>query len=185
MRRFIFGLALLLVISVPSAHAQTPVASVSPVMTQTQVATPTPVVYELPYPGILPNSVLYQLKVLRDRIIGFLIADPLKKSQFDILQADKRVAAASALAAIPGSDPELVISTLSKATNYMVTARESIQLAAKQGVPTGDVTAQFIRSASKHRDVMRGLSASIDSPGLQREIERNQELIGSMQPGSN
>src|SRR5260370_38981843 len=48
--------------------------------------------YQLPYPGILPDNPLYELNALRDRIYGFLISDPLKKSEFDLLQADKRLA---------------------------------------------------------------------------------------------
>src|SRR3989344_1770388 len=47
--------------------------------------------YDLPYPGLLPDHPLYFLKMMRDSAIGFLISDPLKKAEFDLLQADKRL----------------------------------------------------------------------------------------------
>lgn len=71
-----------------------PVAAVSP--TQTVSPTPTTTVeqkveYLLPYPGILPDHPLYFLKALRDKILEALIVDPLRKSEFYLLQADKRL----------------------------------------------------------------------------------------------
>ncbi len=43
--------------------------------------------YALPYPGILPDNVLYNLKVFRDKVFEFLIIDPVKKADFYLLQA--------------------------------------------------------------------------------------------------
>ncbi len=57
----------------------------------TQVET---VDYTLPYPGILPDNPLYPLKAFRDRMVSVLIADPVKKSLFNLLQADKRLQSA-------------------------------------------------------------------------------------------
>lgn len=81
-----------LVISILAA----PALAVSPA--QTVTLTPTPadsmvqkVEYLLPYPGILPDHPLYFLKALRDRILEFLIVDPLRKAEFYLLQADKRL----------------------------------------------------------------------------------------------
>lgn len=64
------------------------VSATAPVLKTTP--TPTPVVYVLPYPGILPTHPLYLLKTFRDRIIEFLISDPIRKAEFYILQADKQ-----------------------------------------------------------------------------------------------
>src|SRR3989344_5431146 len=47
--------------------------------------------YNLPYPGLLPDSPFYSLKSLRDKIVSFLISSPLKKAEFNLLQADKRL----------------------------------------------------------------------------------------------
>lgn len=47
--------------------------------------------YTLPYPGILPDHPLYFLKKLRDQIMERLIADPVRKIEFYMLQADKSI----------------------------------------------------------------------------------------------
>lgn len=47
--------------------------------------------YNLPYPGILPDHPLYKLKVLRDKVTTFLIRDPIKKAEYHLLLADKRI----------------------------------------------------------------------------------------------
>ncbi|MBI3576483.1 hypothetical protein HY086_00365, partial [Candidatus Gottesmanbacteria bacterium] len=78
------------------------------VQTQTTSKTPTTikpgnammvakVEYLLPYPGILPDNPLYFLKAARDKIIEFLIADPVRKAEFYILQSDKRLGMTSML----------------------------------------------------------------------------------------
>lgn len=75
----------------------------STVMAVSSVPTPTPTEareqsqYVLPYPGILPDSVLYGVKTIRDRIIEVLITKPGVKAEFYILQADKQVAMGGAL----------------------------------------------------------------------------------------
>ena len=48
--------------------------------------------YQLAYPGMLPDSPLYKLKVLRDKIVLFLIKDPEKQVENYLLQADKGIA---------------------------------------------------------------------------------------------
>jgi len=53
--------------------------------------------YILPYPGILQNHPLYVLKEFRDKIIETLIVDPLRKSEFYLLQSDKWIAASELL----------------------------------------------------------------------------------------
>ncbi|KKR75991.1 MAG: hypothetical protein UU21_C0021G0014 [Candidatus Levybacteria bacterium GW2011_GWA2_40_8] len=47
--------------------------------------------YALPYPGILPDHPLYFLKNIRDKIMDFLIRDPLKRVEFNLLMSDKRM----------------------------------------------------------------------------------------------
>lgn len=57
-----------------------------------QDSTPSAVVkYDLAYPGMLPDHPLYKLKVLRDKITTFLIQDPMKKAEYHLLLADKRI----------------------------------------------------------------------------------------------
>lgn len=81
-----FACAVFILCAVPVFAQQE--ASVTPA---TQSATPTPVEYPLPYPGILSSHPLYIFKTLRDRIIEWLITDPVQKGDFYILQADKKL----------------------------------------------------------------------------------------------
>jgi len=71
---FIFSLAL--------AQESSPIAPTN---------APSPVAYSLPYPGILPDHPLYFLKTVRDFILSKLISSPVKKVEFDLLQADKKL----------------------------------------------------------------------------------------------
>ena len=73
--------------------------------------------YDLPYPGILPGNLLYNLKALRDRIMEGLISDPTKKSGFYLLQADKRLSASLML--FDRGENVLAETTLSKSQNYL------------------------------------------------------------------
>lgn len=50
-----------------------------------------PILYELPFPGILPNHPLFFLKSLRDFLIEKTITNDVKRAEFYILQADKRL----------------------------------------------------------------------------------------------
>lgn len=53
--------------------------------------------YNMPYPGMLPDHPLYFLKNMRDRILNFLIKDPVKRIEFLTLMADKRYAMGTGL----------------------------------------------------------------------------------------
>ncbi len=72
-------------------------ASPTPVVVET-VTTTVKTEYELPYPGILPNNPLYFLKQFRDWLLEKLIVDPIKKAEFYLLQADKRLSMSILLA---------------------------------------------------------------------------------------
>lgn len=76
---------------VKPAHAQEVV-----VKEEAQVATMP--AYLLPYPGILSDSPLYKIKLLRDKIWLAITQDPKKKEQLYLLFADKKIAIAKALA---------------------------------------------------------------------------------------
>ena len=85
--RLFFSVILLLFLSVPV------VVFAQDSGTQAAGLVPSPINYPLAYPGILPDNPLYPLKMLRDRIVFFLINDPFKKAEFNLLQADKRLGA--------------------------------------------------------------------------------------------
>ena len=68
--------------------------------------------YYLPYPGILPDSPLYKIKAIRDRVQLVLTFDEVQKAERELLYADKRVGAAWALA--DGGKADLAVSTATK-----------------------------------------------------------------------
>jgi len=86
--KLIFGLvlAILLLLTPINSYAQeTTVTPTSAPSAQTSS-------YTLPYPGILPDSPFYKLKLMRDKLILMFTTDPARKIEFYILQADKQTA---------------------------------------------------------------------------------------------
>ncbi len=146
------------------AFAQTP----SLAMTVSPQPTPTnaPVNYTLPYPGILADNPLYPLKALRDNIIGWLISNPLKKSSFDLLQADKRLQIGVYLLKEDKSKAPLAVSTISKGENYLTEAVDKIQQARKQGESTTETLRRLRIAILKHEEVIQALESQV--PGDQR-----------------
>lgn len=111
--------------------------------------------YELPYPGILPDSPLYFLRIIRDKTVGFLISDPKKKAEFNLLQADKRLNAGIHLfnkGKIPLAD-----TTISKAENYFEEALQKTKKAYKEGMEITEIRNKLIDSSKKHQQVLMSL----------------------------
>lgn len=118
--------------------------------------TPIPKVdYELPYPGLLPDSPIYFLRIIRDKTVSFLISDPLKKAEFNLLQADKRLNAGIYL--FKKGKVALSFSTVSKAENYFEESLEKTKKAQSQGMDIKEVTRKLINSAKKHQEELSSL----------------------------
>lgn len=112
--------------------------------------------YQLPYPGLLPDSPLYFLKAVRDAVIDFLISDPLKKADFYLLQADKRVNAGFYLVETK-NNYELAESTISKGENYFEKAIVKTKEANSQGMDIGGIKNRLLASSQKHQEVIADL----------------------------
>ncbi len=151
MKRVILFVIFLFLITTRLALAQekmaTDGASLSP--------TPTPFVYQLPYPVLLPDSPLYFLKTFRDRLIDFLVSDPLKKAELNLLQSDKRLAGGIALFA--KDKQTLAESTISKGENYFSDAIAKTTEAKKAGMATKDIVQKLTLSVQKHEAVLKDL----------------------------
>jgi hypothetical protein len=138
-----------------SVKAATETATVASV-----AATPVPVAaeeYILPYPGVLPDNPLYFLKTVRDRIMEWLIADPLRKIDFYVLQSDKNLNAAILLH--QANKKTLVTGTLTQSIADMtkaVSLASSVRNSGKE-VPTG-VVEHMSRSLTKHEEVLTSLA---------------------------
>ena len=164
----------LLLFSPVVVFAQTPEAS------HMVLATPSATVqlsdYVLPYPGLLPDNPLYPLKTARDRIVGFLISDPLKKASFDLLQADKRLQAGVYLIQTEGKSKEqLAEQTISKGQNYLSESVTKLQEAKTQGRDVKDMARTISNASQKHEEVLTDLSMKVsaqEKPPFMTLLER-------------
>ncbi|MGB9681316.1 MAG: DUF5667 domain-containing protein [Minisyncoccia bacterium] len=126
------------------------------------------VIYDLPYPGLLPDHPLYFLKAIRDRLNDWLTRDYIKKAQLYLLYSDKR--ANSSLFLAKKGRNNLAISTLSKAEKYFLKIPSLLKEAKKQGqdAPAGFIEKLKLANA-KHREIAdnflktmpQGLNSSI------------------------
>jgi len=112
--------------------------------------------YQLPYPGMLPNHLLYPLKIFRDRMLDALIRDPIKRIEYNILMADKRVNMGVYLT--DQNEYELAEGTVSKGEKYMVRAVDSAYTAKQNN---HDVPSELVNTISlaikKHQHVIEEL----------------------------
>ena len=144
--------------------------------------------YALAYPGILPDHPLYPLKMTRDKTIEFLILDPIKKAEFYLLQADKRLSAGITLFYL--GKTKTGEETISKGEKYFHLA--VLELEKNKTVSTGDVLDRTLKAAEKHEEeigllitksnnasIKEGLGLSLSSVRdfYQRTLKIKQQLI--------
>lgn len=108
--------------------------------------------YDLPYPGILPDSPLYFLKAVRDNFLAFFISDPLKKADYDLLMADKRLASSKIL--IDFKKYDLAVTTLSKSGNYFDKAIQEAAQAKRQGKNADSILDKLWTASQKHQEII-------------------------------
>jgi len=136
------------------------------------------VVYNLAYPGLLPDHPLYLLKIIRDRILELTTRDNLRKAELYLLLSDKRVSMAYSLA--KKGKNKLAITTLSKGEKYFYKIPDLIANAKKQGVSPGlDLTTNLKLSNKKHREVIDDLQKELpqgQTEGLSEVLRLNQEI---------
>lgn len=119
---------------------------------QTITVNPNKVVYNLPYPGLLPDSPLFFIKEIRDKILEWSTRDNLKKAELYLLLSDKKVAMAQSLAQ-KGKDKQ-ALTIFYEAEQKFRKIPRLIETSKKQGVNS---TADFIQrvklSNAKHQEV--------------------------------
>lgn len=120
----------------------------------------TKVDYQLPYPGILPDHPLYFLKASRDRVFAFFISNPMKKAEFDLLQADKRVW--SSLFLVQKGKQDLSESTFSKGENYFEDGLNRMTDAKSQGTGVKDLAKKYITANQKHKEILDDIKRKIN-----------------------
>lgn len=130
--------------------------------------------YALPYPGLLPDSPVYFLKVARDNFMLMIIRDPIQKSFYELLLADKRLAAGKTL--IEAGKVPLGVTTISKAEDYFrLSVEQDLNLKSPK---SSDLTAKLVVSASKHAEVISNLlpkTTGTNFNNLQKAYQINQD----------
>ncbi len=113
-------------------------------------------VYELPYPGILPDHPLYFFKAVRDRIWVFSTRDNLKKVDVYILFSDKRAKMAQALS--NKGKVDLAISTMSKSEKYFLKIPNLLKASKAQGVSPNQELLDEVRASNNiHKGIIQEL----------------------------
>ncbi len=108
--------------------------------------------YSLAYPGrIAPDSPLWSLKAVRDRIWIAATFNSLKKSEVLLLMADKRIQQAQVL--FETDKTSLGVSTLTKAEKYLKEAKKQELVARGQKENTVNFLERLANSALKHRQI--------------------------------
>lgn len=162
--RFIFTLLLLLLAFTPQIYAQEDGSSAASLTTQASLHND----YFLVYPGILPNNPLYPIKMARDKIVLFLITDPVKRAKFNLLQADKRVAAGALLLKEDKKNEALAITTIEKGENYFhESMTQSFQIK-REGREVNEFSRQLEKAVDKHIQVISDLKKNISHANSER-----------------
>lgn len=142
-----------LITLVALSFAAAPIGAVQVQTTSKSTTMVKKVDYLLPFPGILPDNPLYFLKAGRDRVMDFLIVDPVRKAEFYILQADKRLGMTVQL--LDKGNTTLAETTLSKGETYMEKAvSTAINYKAGGKEVPGYVVDRLTKSLAKHIEVL-------------------------------
>ncbi len=108
--------------------------------------------YFLAYPGILPDHLLYPLKMIRDQIRLFLTTGSLKKAELCLLYADKRLGAAKML--IEKNELDLGLTTLTKAEKYLEKAINQEEVAREKNEETRTFLEKLSQATLKHEEMI-------------------------------
>ncbi len=182
--KLISGIIFFIIIVSSPAQAQVMEVTTKPtesIPMPTTSLTPSPVPeaveYQLPYPGILPGSPLYSIKMIRDRIIETLTSDPVKKANFYLLQADKRTA--SALMPYKKNDDKMAETTLTKAQKYLEKSLIKAQEAKNSGKDVGDIFARIKDSSAKQKQEIEIISGK--SKGIGQSLADDLEKVKNIE----
>lgn len=152
--------------------------------------------YQLPYPGkILPDSALWPVKALRDRVWLFLTTSDTRKAELKLLFADKRLGSAKIL--FERGKPEIAFTTLTKAEKYLEEAVIKEKENRAKNIDTSEFLLRLANASLKHYQLMEEmLTVAPDDakPGIIRtqdyakrayEETRNALLEKGMTPPEN
>jgi hypothetical protein len=115
--------------------------------------------YKLSFPGkVLPGSVLWPIKAIRDKVWYFFTIGHLKRAEVALLFSDKRLAAGEEV--FKSGNVDLSVSVFDKAEKYLETAAKEESEARDDGVDTSKFLIVLANSSLKHREVIEKYIAS-------------------------
>lgn len=112
--------------------------------------------YHLAFHGkVLPDSPLWPVKALRDKIWLFLTTNSSRKAELKLLFADKRLGSAQVL--FEKDKPEIGYTTLTKAEKYLEEAVEQEKENREERVDTTEFLKRLAHASLKHYAVMEDI----------------------------
>lgn len=114
--------------------------------------------YDLAYPGMLPDSPFYKIKVLRDKAILSLKRDPIKKVEYHLLLADKRIYMAKLLT--EKNEIELAKETALKGENEYTLLVNTLKDSRKK--PSKELFEKLNKASLKHQEVLEEIASKQD-----------------------
>lgn len=138
--------------------------------------------YQLPYPGILPDSPVYFLKVARDRVTLWLVRDGEKRAFYLLFLADKRLSAGERLvnkqslrssqaAGLGGKSMSVGAVTAVKAEEYFGQAVDEALVVKSKGKNPTDLFAKLTVAAEKHREVIDSLAVKLSGRDSEQMVK--------------
>lgn len=112
--------------------------------------------YYLAYPGkVLPDSPLWPVKALRDRVWLMITTNPSRKAELKLLFADKRIGMSRIL--FEKGKCEVGFSTLTKAEKYLEEAGIQEGENREKGIDTSEFLLTLYLSSLKHQQVINDI----------------------------
>lgn len=143
---------------------------------------PEKILYQLPYPGLLPDHPLYFIKDIRDQILDFATREPLKKAELYLHLSDKKVAMSLALAR---KGKYARSREIYRSAEDMFSQIPKILTQSKdQGVsPTSAFTTKLKLSNTKHREIGEILLKEVPQGEIEKVntiIKQNQDISAEL-----
>lgn len=121
-------------------------------MERTEAENETMVHYSLPYPGVLPTSPLYSLKMVRDRVREMATLNEMNRANLLLEYADKRIAAGQEL--IRQGEGERAIEVFMRGTDYETKLVDLMDEMKERGVNVGELANKSELAIRLHEQIV-------------------------------
>jgi hypothetical protein len=153
-----FTASLIIIISIFRVAEIKYIFSQSPKPTPEAKYTTPSIDYKLPPKNsIEPDSPLWPLKALKDRIWLTVTINPSKKADLYLTLADQRLVCAQSL--LERNKTDLAVAVLTKGEKYLEMAHNEERLAKGNGINTKDYLKKFLEATLKHREIIEKMIA--------------------------